>query len=291
MNSMTGYGKADYRDRKQAIGVEISSVNNRFLEYTIRLPRELTSLEPRIKEIASTKVHRGKINININYEDYGIGMNRLVLNKPLADEIYRNLMNIKKTHKLSGEIDINHFLNFPDIFRIEKPADLEKRVWPQISRTFKKALNELLNMRRKEGANLKKDINKRLRRLLIGIKEIKRLSSGSKAVHRDRLQKRLSEALDLKDLDKERLEEEVVYIVERTDITEECVRIESHIKQFQSIIRESGPMGKKLNFILQEIGRESNTIGAKAANSDISHIIVDIKEEVERIREQVQNIE
>jgi len=291
MNSMTGYGKAYYRSKKQTIGVEISSVNNRFFECGIRLPRELGGLEPNVKELIGSKVQRGKVNVNIVYEDLGSGLNQLVFNKPLAKEIYSHLKTLKRDHKLSGEIDINHFLNFPEIFKVQKTNNVEEKIWPLLKKTVSQALSELIVMRKKEGANLKKDISNRLKSMLVDINKIEKLSLGTKKQHHDRLVKKLDELLNKKKIDEGRLEEEIAYIAEKSDITEECVRFRSHIKQFQSSLKESGSVGKKMNFILQELNRESNTIGSKAGNTKIAHITVELKEEIEKVREQIQNIE
>lgn len=291
MNSMTGYGKAYYRSRKQTIGVELSSVNNRFFECGIRLPRELSGLEPNVKELIGKKIQRGKVNVNVAYEDYGSGINKLVFNKTLAKEIYTNLLTLKKTHKLSGEIDINHFLNFPEIFRVQKINNIEDKIWPLLKKAVSLALSELISMRKKEGANLKKDISARLKKLLTSINKVERLSFAGRLDHRDRLLKKLDDLLIKKKIDDIRLEEEIAYIVEKSDITEECVRFKSHIKQFQSTLKQTGSVGKKINFILQELNRESNTIGSKAANTEIAHITVEMKEEIEKVREQIQNIE
>jgi len=288
---MTGYGKAYFKDKKQIIGIEISSVNNRFLEYAIRLPRELGSLELKIKELIGTKIQRGKININIAFEESGSVAGNLVLNKPLTKEIYYHLKALKKEYKLEGDIDINHFLSFPDILKVEKCNNIGEQIWPQLKKTINKALSELLSMRLREGANLKKDITVRTKKLLADIAKIEKLSVINRQIHNERLTKKLGELLNRNVVNDSRLEEEIAYLVERSDITEECVRFRSHVRQFQSAIKQTGPVGKKMNFILQELNRESNTIGSKAANNEIASITVEIKEGVEQIREQIQNIE
>ncbi len=291
MNSMTGYGKTYYRSKNQTIGVEISSVNNRFFECGIRLPRELGGLEPNVKELIASKIQRGKINVNVVYEDYGSGINQLIFNKPLAKEIYAHLQTLKKQHKLSGEIEIAHFLNFPEIFKVQKTNNVEEKIWPLLKKAISQALVELIKMREKEGTNLKKDISDRLKKMLVDVKKVEQLSLGTKKQHRDRLLKKLEDLLNKKKIDEVRLEEEIAYIVEKSDITEECVRFRSHIKQFQSSLKQTGSVGKKMNFILQELNRESNTIGSKAANTEIAHITLEMKEEIEKVREQIQNIE
>lgn len=291
MKSMTGYGKASYISKTQTIDVEISSVNNRFLEYSIKLPRDLSSLEPRVKELISGKVQRGKINVNVVYEENGAEAGKLVLDKSLAKNIFSNLQALKKTYKLAGEIQLNHFLNFPEILKIEKTNNFEEKIWTKLKKTIDKALAEMVSMRIKEGANLKKDISARLKKLLDKIKRIESLSAQNKNIHRERLTKKLDDLLGGRVVDKNRLEEEIAYIVERSDITEECIRFKSHIQQFQTTLKQDNSVGKKINFILQELNRESNTIGSKAANTDIAYITLEMKEGIEKIREQIQNIE
>lgn len=291
MYSMTGYGKADYRDSKRAIGIEISSVNNRFLEFMVRMPRELSNLEPLIKEHISEKVQRGKITVCIHYEDFGSGAETVMLNRILADDIFKKANELKKRYKLKGEIELGHFLNFPEIFLISKDSRFAETIWPFIKSALNKALKELTNMRRREGANLKIDLSKRLKALESQIKKIVDLAAKDKKEHKKKLTERINEILDKSKLDNNRLEEEIAYIVDRADITEEAVRFQSHLKQFRNALVKKGPVGKRLNFLLQELNREANTIGSKANNSDIGPIVVSVKEEIEKIREQVQNIE
>ncbi len=291
MYSMTGYGRADLRTGQISISTEISSVNNRYLEFFFRFPRQLSFLEPKVKELVSSNIKRGRINVIVNYEDYGLGIDKVVLNRGLANDIYRQLLKIKKEFKLEGEIKIDHFLSFPDLFKVSKSEDLEKKVWPLMSKALSRAISQLIAMRKREGTNLKKDISMRLKLLVTGIKKITKLAEANFDLYREKLTKRIDEALDGRQIDKTRLEEEIAYLAERADISEECVRFESHLKQFQANIRQSGTVGRRLNFILQELNREANTIGAKSVNPKISHLAVELKEEIEKIREQVQNIE
>ncbi|UCD17528.1 MAG: YicC family protein [Candidatus Zixiibacteriota bacterium] len=291
MYSMTGFGRADLKTKQIAISVEASSVNNRYLECIFRLPRQLAFLEPRLKELVCCKLQRGRINIAINYEDYGFGIDKVVLNKSLADDVIQQLASLKRRYKLSGEIDIGHFLAFPDLFKVAKAEDLEKKVWPLLKRAVTRAIDEMIAMRKREGANLKKDINSRLNVLLQRIGRIEKLANKNFEMYRDKLARRINELLNKPRIDQVRLEEEVAYMTERADISEECVRFISHLRQFQGDIRQKGAVGRRLNFILQELNREVNTIGAKSANPQISHLVVELKEEIERIREQVQNIE
>jgi len=291
MYSMTGFGKADYKSKELNVSVEVTSVNNRFLEYSIRIPKQLFFLEPRIKELIAARLNRGKINLTLNYEDNGIGIDRLVINKTLADELIRELKALKKKYKMGGEVELEEILAFPEIFRIEKSSTLEKKIWPTIDKAVNEALDGLVRMREKEGENLKKDIMKRVAQLAGDLEKIEKGAPEHLAIYRDKLTRRIAEVLDGRTLDGARLEEEVAYFAERADITEECVRFRSHLHQLQEDLKEKGPVGKRLNFILQELNREANTIGSKASGTTIPALALQLKEEIEKIREQIQNIE
>ncbi len=291
MNSMTGYGKADFRNRQLAMSIEMSSVNNRYLEFSFRLPKQLSFLEPRIKELVAARLSRGKISLAFNYEDYGFGIDRLTVNQSLAESALKELQSLKKKYNLKGEIEIGHLVAFPDIFKVDKAEDLEKRIWPVIEKVIKKALDGLVAMRQKEGAHLEKDFRRRLAFLLERISKIEKDSSQNIALYREKLAKRINEILDNRTVDNARLEEEVAYFAERSDITEECVRFRSHLKQFTADLKGTDSVGKRLNFILQELNREANTIGSKSAVATISRAVLELKEEIEKMREQVQNIE
>ncbi len=291
MYSMTGYGKADYQDKVCSLGVEISSVNNRFLEFTIRLPREMGGLEPLIKDHLASHLERGKITVSVHYEDLGGLGDSVIVNQALAEDVYRQLTNLKKKYKLVGELEISHFLAFPDIFKISKDGDFADRIWPILSKTIDKAIDGMMSMRSKEGAAMRKDILARIKNLLSLAKKVEKLHACDKPMLKEKLSNRIAELLNGKSVDSTRLEEEVAFLVDRSDITEETVRFTSHLNQFKDAVAENGSVGKRLNFILQEMNREANTMGSKTANSDIAGIAVRIKEEIEKLREQVQNIE
>lgn len=291
MRSMTGFGKADYKSKELNLSVEVTSVNNRFLEYSIRMPKQLFFLEPRVKELIAAKLNRGKVNLTLNYEDNGIGIDRLVINRSLADELLRELKNLKKRYKLGGELELEEILAFPEIFRVEKSGNIEKKIWPSVSKTINRALDDLVAMRDKEGENLKKDIIKRMAQMAVDIDGIEKGAKEHLVIYREKLSRRIAEVLDNRTPNGARLEEEVAYFAERADVTEECVRFRSHLKQFQQDLKQTGPIGKRLNFILQELNREANTIGSKAAGVTIPRLVLQLKEEIEKVREQVQNIE
>ena len=291
MNSMTGFGRADHKTKNLAVAVEISSVNNRFLEYAFRLPRQLSFLEPKLKDLIGSSVDRGRLTVLVSYEDYGLGVDKAVLNSALAKDIHKHLLELKKKFRLSGEIEIGHFLLFQDLFKVERSENLEEKVWPVVKKAAQGALKNLIAMRQTEGNNLKKDITARIKILQKVIVKIQKLAGNNFEMFRSKMTARIEELLNKKDFDRARFEEEIAYLAERADISEECVRFDSHLSQFMDEISHDGMIGRRLNFILQELNREANTIGSKSANPDITHMVVELKEEIERIREQVQNIE
>lgn len=291
MHSMTGFGKADAKNKDLEVAVEVYSVNSRFLEYLFRLPKQLFFMEPKLKEHISKRVSRGKISLSINYTDFGSGLDKLIINETMAEELNRQLLKLKKKYKLSGEPEIKHFLQFPDIFRIEKAEDIEEKIWPVLIRAVDKALNGLIRMRKREGNNLKKDLTSRMTLLSDRINKVEKLAPQNVVEYREKLAGKIENVLADGTINGNRLEEEVAFMAEKADITEECVRFKSHIKQFREALKAAEPVGKRLNFILQEFNREVNTIGSKAGHTEISNFVLELKEEIEKMREQVQNIE
>ncbi len=291
MLSMTGYGKAEYKKRKLSVSVEMSSVNSRYLEFVFRLPKQITFLEPGLRELISSRISRGKITVSVNYLDLGSGLEKLVVNESLANEIHSRLAALKKKYKLAGEIEVAHFLSVPEIFNVEKDVDIENVVWPIVKTATNRALKDLVKMRRAEGGNLKRDLMQRLNQLERQIRKVEKLAPTNISIYREKLEKKIRDVLIDNTINGNRLEEEVAYMAERADITEECVRFTSHLKQFRETIELGGSIGKRLNFLLQELNREANTVGAKAAGTEIPKIVLNLKEEIEKMREQVQNVE
>ncbi|MFH2037227.1 MAG: YicC/YloC family endoribonuclease [Candidatus Zixiibacteriota bacterium] len=292
MLSMTGYGKADIKKRKLAVAIELFSVNSRFLEFSFRMPKQLAFLEPRLKKLIASKIDRGKISVNLNYSDYGTGIDKLAINENLVGEIHKQLSSLKKKFKLAGEIELGHILGFQEIFKVDKSEDIEEIVWPVVETAANQAIKELINMRQIEGANLKKDLQMRLDSLTKLIAKIEKFAPQNVQLYRERLTKRIEElSINGGAINGARLEEEVTFQAERSDITEECVRFRSHLEQLKTALSEKDSIGKRLNFILQELNREANTIGSKGAGTSITKVVLDLKEEIEKMREQIQNIE
>jgi len=289
--SMTGYGKAEAVKLEFKVVVEISSVNNRFFEIQFRLPKFLSPLEPRLKEKILAKITRGKITCSLTWEENLPSSSYMKLNQEAAEIYYTIFRELKEKYNLRGELEVENFINLPDLIKVEKEEyDLEK-AWETIAEVTEKAISELNSMRSSEGLNLSADLKSRIGKLDEALKKIEELASLNVESYRQRLQNKVSELLGGISLDEQRLAQEVAFMAERSDVTEECIRFRSHNQQFLSALEEEVPVGKRLTFLLQEMNREANTIGAKALSASISQWVIFLKEEIEKLREQVQNIE
>ncbi len=289
---MTGFGRAELREKNIEIVTEIRSVNNRFLDIQLRLPKHYYHLEHEVKSMVRQYAARGRLNVFINLKSFSEdSYDGIRINKESVENYWRLLNRLKKQYKIPGKLKLEHLLSFPDIFINEENGQFAEQTWEKIKEVINEALESFLQMRQEEGVELAKDLKVRIN--LLG-KMIDQIEEMCDQRHEDELQKirlRIKELVDLKDVDETRLETEVALIVNRFDVTEECVRFRSHNKLFLTTLENGDTVGRKLNFLLQEMTREANTIGSKANHADISHLVVEIKEEVEKIREQVQNIE
>ncbi len=291
MRSMTGYGKAVSSNENFNVSVEIKSVNNRFLDISVRLPKELSSEEIFVREFLKNKVLRGKIFVYVNVEQNQQNGGELFIDWPAAEQKVKQLQALRDTFKLKEELKLTHLLMFPDLFSMDLEAVVEEQIRPLILDALEKALDEFLRMREQEGANLLKDLQTRMAKIQKLVEEIKKIAPKNVKIEFERLTRNVKNLIDEQSIDPARLEQEVAILSDRVDITEECVRLKSHIDLFQQTINKEGDIGKRLNFILQEMHREANTINSKTTILEISHKVITIKEEIEKLREQVQNIE
>jgi uncharacterized protein (TIGR00255 family) len=288
---MTGFGRAEVRRKDYNLQIELSSVNSRYLEYVFRMPRVLAGAESKIKETVSRKLSRGKITITVNLEESPLRAGTGAIDPDIAEAYFQQLRRLKKKLGLSGEIDLAQVVAHPELLVNPERGLDEDRLWPDLKRLLGRALAELTNMRAEEGRNLKADMKKRLKIAGKLIVQIEKQSPKNVAAYRKRLQKRIKDFDSGFELDPQRLAEEVTVYADRSDITEECIRLRSHIDLFAATLVNSGDAGKRLNFILQEMGREANTIGSKSVDSRTSAYAIALKEEIEKLREQAQNIE
>lgn len=288
---MTGFGKAESKSKEAKFTVEISSVNNRYLEISIKLPKQYFLLESKIRDQITDSLSRGKLNIWISVNESDDAPGKYLINKSAIRAYHKQLKTIKSELKLSGDIEISSLLNLPDIVMTDKDAIDEKKVWKVLKKSVEAALKNLKSMRNIEGLVMKKEMLLRITILTNHLKKVEKLAGKLSVEHKKKMVDRINALIEEPIGDKNRIEEEIAIIAEKTDITEECVRMYSHLSLFKSTINHNEAVGKKLNFILQEMNREVNTMGSKAVDLVISPVLISMKDEVEKIRELVQNVE
>ena len=289
--SMTGYGRGELRTETKEINVELRTLNNRYLDVTMRLPKSLFMYEEEIKSVIRKYVSRGRVNVAITMKDSNGQAGAFQINVEMAQHYMSLLNSLKEQLNLKGSPELAHLLQFRDIFLTEPEDVLNDETWADIKTALHSAMENLRNMRIEEGKALSTDLKHRIGILDDSILKIEELAENRITKEFQRINERIASIGNVDTIDEGRLESEVALLASRMDITEECIRFKSHNKLFIDAMNGEDAAGRKLNFLLQEMTREANTIGAKAYDADISHIVVNIKEEVEKIREQVQNIE
>ena len=291
MNSMTGYGRGEAARGGAKFTVEISTVNRKQAELSLYLPRELDALESRARDEINTKVSRGRIAARVQWANKSGERAQVEIDRNLAKEYSKEYRKLATDLKLGGEVSLDTILRAPGVLQTsEEELDVES-LWAPLRKAVRAALKELLAMRSREGANLKMDLQKRIETLQKSVQAVKRQAPKTVRRHREALLDRLNQSgLDLK-LDDERVLKEVALFADRIDITEELTRLESHFGQFADYAEAKGPVGRTLDFLSQEMNREVNTIGSKANDPVISRLVVTMKSELEKFREQVQNVE
>jgi uncharacterized protein (TIGR00255 family) len=289
--SMTGFGRGEAHKGGITISVELRTVNNRFLEVATRLPRSLSLRENDVKELIRRRISRGKVNVIANVEKEGNGSAGLELNSSAARAYYKLLVQLRKTLKLKETVKLEHVLQFSEIFEQKEIGGTDEKEWVVLQESLETALAALAEMRRAEGGELERDFRVRIGMLDERLAQIERLSAQQVPAERMRLRERVAQLVEKTTVDEGRLELEIALLADRLDVTEECVRFRSHNKFFLEALALPEPAGRKLNFLIQEMNREANTIGSKSSATEISHLVVSMKEELEKIREQIQNIE
>ncbi|MCD6117618.1 YicC family protein [bacterium] len=290
--SMTGIGHADIEKNNYHVNVEIRSVNNRYLDISCKLPSILLPFEQKIRDLIKSKIKRGKIHLiiagdmNVEPENFPTKINRLNV-KAVAGllEVIREEAGVEEKPKLE------HFLNFSEIFEPIEKREIDEGLWEAANDAVEKALDHLIEMRKAEGLALSEDLSERINEIENSITEIEKFAKLNAKEAFARMRQRVEALVNNVEIDKDRLYTEIVIIADKLDITEECVRMRSHLKIFIETLRNTNIVGKKLNFILQEMHREVNTISSKASNFKINHIVIELKEQIEKMREQVQNLE
>jgi len=292
MKSMTGYGKREMVWKGMALGVEVRSVNHRFCEIMVRLPKPLSGMELELKEQVKRTCERGRIELTVTVNGGGSGTNKVVqLDRVVASRYVQALRELQREFKLGGTLDVNVVAGFRDVFATSEEATLIKDVPKIVEGLAQRALTDLEKMRRKEGAALQKDLVQRIHTIEGRLQTVHQRIPVALKASADRLKARVAKLLEGERVNDDRVAQEVAMLAERSDVTEELTRLQSHVAQFRSALKSKELVGKRLDFLLQEMGREVNTIGSKASDLEISSQVVELKSELEKIREQVQNIE
>lgn len=292
ISSMTGFGRGEASANRTIAVAEVRTVNSRFLEVTSRLPRTMSLRENDVKELVRTKFARGKVNIVVTLSQENGDEFPLKINTAAAKAYYKLLKNLSKSVNVNENITLDHLLHFPEVIEMGSLEESSEREWTIVQKALTKALDDATKMRSSEGSELMKDLKKRIKRIEELLNRIERIAVTRLPQERERLQARLKELVgDSSIIDGGRLEVEVALLADKLDVTEECVRFRSHNKFFLEGLADDESAGRKLNFLTQEMNREANTIGSKANNAEIAHLVVIVKDELEKIREQLQNIE
>jgi len=288
---MTGFGRAEGDTTLGKVFVESRSVNHRYCDINIKLPKRLTLFENRMKEMIRSQVSRGRIDVSFRLENSGEEKVQLSVDLDLAKQYYRVLHELKEKLQLKDDITLNLLAGAKDLIMAkEEIGDLEP-YWQEVLRILEQSLKNMDDMKRLEGESLAHDLKQRLESIAEQFQMIKQQFPSRLETTLSRLHDRLRSLLEGMEVDPSRFQQEIAFLAERTDITEEIVRAGSHLAQFRTLLEGIEPVGRKMDFLLQEIHREVNTVSAKANDAEISQRVVEIKSELEKIREQVQNIE
>ena len=291
MRSMTGFGRSKYENERREYLVEIKSVNNRYSDINIKLPRNISFLEEKVKKTITNSISRGKVDVFINFVNNSEKGKNIKINTELAKKYIEELRNLQKETQIIDNIGIMEICRLPEILNLNVEEDDEELLWQELLECLNNAITSFLLMRENEGTKIKEDLENRISLVKDKIDKISEISTGLVEEYVVKLEKRVNELLKTSVIDETRLAQEIVIYSDKCSVEEELTRLRSHISQFLNLVNETNPVGKKLDFLIQEMNRETNTIGSKANCLEITNLVVDIKTEIENIREQVQNIE
>ena len=291
IRSMTGYGRAEVLVNGRNILVEIRSVNHRYFEFSCRSPRAYGFLESRLKTYLQGKLSRGKVDVNVSIQTVEGSSASVQVNRELAASYVQALRALEEPLGLRDDLSLSVISRFSDIFTVNKETEDEDAIWADVLQVADEATGRFVQMRETEGAKMKEDVESRLDFILQAVEQVEARSPKTVEEYRARLYHKMSEVLGNTQIDEQRILTEAALYAEKIAVSEETVRLRSHVGQFRAILAQGGPVGRKLDFLIQECNRETNTIGSKAQDIEIARIVVDIKSEIEKIREQIQNIE
>lgn len=290
IRSMTGFGRGTYEVGGRKYIVEIKSVNHKYNDVSVKLPRILISLEDGIKKQVSSKISRGKVDVFVTFEDYSEKVMNIRINKPLAKEYLKQFKELADETGLDFSPSVIEISKLPDILKLED-SDETDQISSELNFALADAIDNFVEMRTQEGEKLIEDMKKRIDWIEGKVEEISKFSATLVPEYIEKLEARIKEYLKTDVVDETRLAQEIVIFSDKCSIEEELTRLRSHISQFNNLLKGASPIGKKFDFLVQEMNREVNTIGSKANSLDITNRVIEIKTEIENIREQVQNIE
>lgn len=291
IKSMTGFGRSEIVKGNRKISVEIKSVNHRYLEVGIKMPKKLNVFESRMRDLLKKYATRGKIDIFINYEDDSESQVNLKFNQNIADEYMAIFNNMSEKYNLKNDMTVGGLARFPEVITMDEVQEDEEELWHFIEEAMKAALEQFVNTRILEGENLKKDLLGKLDHMEELVAFVEKRSPEIMKEYRSKLESKVKELLGDTTIDESRIATEVIIYADKICVDEETVRLRSHIEHARKCLNEDGGIGRKMDFIAQEMNREANTTLSKANDIEISNAAIDLKTEIEKVREQIQNIE
>ena len=291
IRSMTGYGRGEAVLHDRAITVEVRAVNNRYLDCAVKIPRVYVFAEEAIKARVQSQVGRGKLDVFVTIDASAADQVAVTLNRPVADGYYAALTQMKETYGLAEPVSLSLLSRFPDVFLVEKAQGDADVIEGDILQVLDQALADFNAMRAREGAKLAEDIRAKGEAIAALVTQVEARSPETVAAYREKLRQKMQEVLENTQIDESRILTEAALFADKVAVDEETVRLRSHLAQLGEMLQAQGPIGRKLDFLIQEFNREANTIGSKCSDIETSRRVIDIKGEIEKIREQVQNIE
>lgn len=289
--SMTGYGRAEQVLNGRSIQVELRSVNSRYFEYSSRLPRSCSFMEDKLKKLMSKSISRGKVELSLQIQTIDAADTVVEVDYPLAQSYHAAMQGLSDALHIQNDITADKLARMPDVLVLRRANANEEQLWQDVSAVAEAALQQFLAMRAVEGEKLQQDVLSRLVTIEEMVGRIEKATEGRVQAYTQRLYEKLKTLLEDRNIDDSRILTEAAIFADKTAIDEETVRIHSHIQQYREILALSEPVGRKLDFLTQELNRETNTIGSKCQQLEITRLVVDVKSEIEKIREQIQNIE
>lgn len=291
IRSMTGFGRCEDTINGRDIIIEIKSVNHRYFEFSSRIAKGYGFLDEKLKSYLQNRIYRGKIDVYVSVETLEDTDSQVLVNHSLAAGYVNALHELAQRYSLRDDISVSTVSRYSDIFTVHKAPEDEEIIWNAVKEVTNKALDSFICMREAEGARLKTDVLQRAETILVTVGKIEERSPQTIIEYQQKLEQRLSEMLGGSNIDEQRILTEAAIFADKIAVAEETVRLRSHFEQFSNMMNSNEAVGRKLDFIVQEMNRETNTIGSKCIDSKMAYMVVDIKAEIEKIREQIQNIE